>query len=177
MSPVTCLTRRSTLYCSNSFSEWLRPADIVMILGSDSAVSVYSYSFDLIDAMIKTKTRVKSLDLSLKMAGKSWKTYLQISIHDDYTNAHFITCLLKSANYIVRKPRPKASQGCHGRPHLLFIFSTISKISCKILASPSTRQNVAHEVSAHVCFNSWNLDRKNPLKQPVVLWCLMAVQN
>ena len=141
MSPVTCLTRRSTLYCSNSFSEWLRPADIVMILGSDSAVSVYSYSFDLIDAMIKTKTRVKSLDLSLKMAGKSWKTYLQISIHDDYTNAHFITCLslLKSANYIVRKPRPKASQGCHCRPHLLFIFSTISKISCKILASPSTR--------------------------------------
>ena len=49
------------------------------------------------------------------------------------------------------------TQGCNCRPHLLFIFSTISKISCKILASPSTRQNVAHEVSAHVFFNSWKL--------------------
>ena len=43
---------------------------------------------------------------------------------------HISSHLLKSANRTSsEKPDPR-----HCRPHLLFIFSTISKISCKILA-------------------------------------------
>jgi len=69
------------------------------------------------------------------MAGKSWKTYPQISIHDDYTNAHFITSLEICEQNIVRKARPKALPPAlvvHLLYHLQDLLQNLGEVSAHV---------------------------------------------